>query len=72
MSDDRFNLERFVTAQAPVFGAALDELRAGRKKSHWMWFVLGPSSDWGDHAQSDTIGRERCRLEARGWNGRCV
>jgi uncharacterized protein (DUF1810 family) len=40
MSDDSFNLERFVTAQAPVFGAVLDELRAGRKKSHWMWFVF--------------------------------
>jgi uncharacterized protein (DUF1810 family) len=35
-----FNLERFVTAQAPVFAAALDELKAGRKRSHWMWFVF--------------------------------
>jgi uncharacterized protein (DUF1810 family) len=37
---DPFNLERFVTAQAPVFETVLAELRAGRKRSHWMWFVF--------------------------------
>jgi uncharacterized protein (DUF1810 family) len=39
-SDDRFDLERFVTAQAPVFETMFAELRAGRKRSHWMWFVF--------------------------------
>ncbi len=39
-SGDRFNLERFVTAQAPVFETVLAELRASRKRSHWMWFVF--------------------------------
>lgn len=39
-SDDPFNLRRFVLAQVPVFDAALDELKAGRKRSHWMWFVF--------------------------------
>jgi uncharacterized protein (DUF1810 family) len=37
---DRFDLERFVTAQAPVFETVLAELRAGRKRTHWMWFVF--------------------------------
>ena len=37
---DPFNLERFVTAQAPVSETVLAELRAGRKRSHWMWFVF--------------------------------
>ena len=37
---DPLDLERFVAAQAPVFTAALDELKAGRKRSHWMWFVF--------------------------------
>ena len=37
---DRFDLERFVTAQAPVFETVLAELRAGRKLTHWMWFVF--------------------------------
>ena len=40
MSADPFDLARFVSAQAGTFGAALDELRAGRKRSHWMWFVF--------------------------------
>ena len=37
---DPFDLERFVDAQAPVLGDVLAELRAGRKRSHWMWFVF--------------------------------
>ena len=39
-SYDDFDLERFVTAQAPVFETVLAELRAGCKRSHWMWFVF--------------------------------
>jgi len=35
-----FDLERFVTAQHPVFEAVLAELDAGRKRTHWMWFVF--------------------------------
>jgi uncharacterized protein (DUF1810 family) len=35
-----FNLERFVDAQAGVYDQALAELRAGRKRSHWMWFIF--------------------------------
>ena len=31
---------KFVEAQAPVLDRALAELRAGRKQSHWMWFVF--------------------------------
>ena len=37
---DPFDLERFVVAQADVFAAVEDELRAGRKRSHWMWFIF--------------------------------
>jgi uncharacterized protein (DUF1810 family) len=37
---DSFNLDRFVAAQAPVFTTALAELNAGRKRSHWMWFIF--------------------------------
>jgi uncharacterized protein (DUF1810 family) len=35
-----FDLERFVTAQAPVWPAVRAELQAGRKRTHWMWFVF--------------------------------
>ena len=38
---DPFHLERFVEAQADgVFEQALAELRAGQKRSHWMWFIF--------------------------------
>ncbi len=37
---DPTDLERFVVAQAPLYAQVLDELRAGRKRSHWMWFVF--------------------------------
>jgi len=40
MEDNLFDLQRFVTAQAPTFETALTELRAGRKQSHWMWFIF--------------------------------
>ncbi|HMQ72394.1 MAG TPA: DUF1810 domain-containing protein [Rubrivivax sp.] len=33
-------LQRFVDAQAPVFDHACAELAAGRKRTHWMWFVF--------------------------------
>ena len=34
------DLDRFVDAQAPVYERVRRELRAGRKESHWMWFVF--------------------------------
>ena len=34
------SLERFVEAQAPVFGHVCAELRAGGKQAHWMWFIF--------------------------------
>ena len=34
------DLERFVTAQDPIYERVVAELRAGRKASHWMWFVF--------------------------------
>jgi uncharacterized protein (DUF1810 family) len=37
---DPYDLRRFVKAQEASFGAARDELRRGRKTSHWMWYVF--------------------------------
>jgi len=37
---DPYNLQRFVDAQSGVHAQALAEIRAGRKTSHWMWFVF--------------------------------
>ncbi len=37
---DPYNLERFVAQQVDVFDHALAELRAGEKRTHWMWFIF--------------------------------
>jgi uncharacterized protein (DUF1810 family) len=37
---DPFDLERFVEAQSSTYPSVLAELRAGDKRSHWMWFVF--------------------------------
>ena len=37
---DPYDLERFVLAQEPVFARVCAELAAGRKQSHWMWFIF--------------------------------
>ena len=39
MSDD-YNLHRFLDAQERVYDTVLNELRVGRKSSHWMWFIF--------------------------------
>jgi uncharacterized protein (DUF1810 family) len=49
---DPFNLERFVDAQAPVYQQARRELEAGRKQSHWMWFVFPQIAGLGQSAMS--------------------
>ena len=40
MSQNAHDLQRFISAQEGVFAIALAELRAGRKRSHWMWFIF--------------------------------
>jgi uncharacterized protein (DUF1810 family) len=53
---DPFDLEHFVTAQEPVFTSALDELKAGCKRSHWMWFVFPQLRGLGHSAMADFYG----------------
>ncbi len=38
--DDRFELNRFIKAQDTIYDVALWELKNGRKRSHWMWFIF--------------------------------
>src|ERR1035437_5008688 len=37
---DTFDLQRFLDAQSSVYPRVLEELRRGRKQSHWMWFIF--------------------------------
>ena len=37
---DIYDLHRFIEAQDQVYASVLDELRAGRKRGHWMWYIF--------------------------------
>jgi uncharacterized protein (DUF1810 family) len=37
---DAYNLQHFLDAQEGVYDTVLQELRAGRKSSHWIWFIF--------------------------------
>jgi uncharacterized protein (DUF1810 family) len=49
---DPHNLQRFVDAQGVAFAAALAELNAGTKQSHWMWFIFPQLAGLGMSATS--------------------
>src|SRR6185437_4906850 len=53
---DLFDLQRFVDAQNPVYEDVLDELRRGRKASHWMWFVFPQMRGLGHSAMAHKYG----------------
>ena len=59
-------LERFVAAQGPVWADVLRELGAGRKSSHWMWFVFPQLKALGRTATARHYGLAD-REEARGY-----
>ncbi len=52
MRADSFNLDRFVQAQLPVIRQVREELREGRKRSHWMWFVFPQIKGLGESSMS--------------------
>jgi uncharacterized protein (DUF1810 family) len=49
---DAYHLDRFVAAQADLWPGPLDELRRGRKQTHWMWFVFPQVAGLGMSAMS--------------------
>ena len=56
-NDDPFKLQRFVDAQAGgVYEQALAEIRAGKKRSHWMWFIFPQSAELGRSATAKFYG----------------
>lgn len=63
---DRDNLDRFLAAQDAVYQQAIAELRSGRKRSHWMWFIFPQIAGLGSSpmAQQYAI---RDRSEARAY-----
>jgi uncharacterized protein (DUF1810 family) len=52
MSDDTFDLERFIDAQRSTYEQARSELQAGRKRTHWMWFIFPQIAGLGHSAMA--------------------
>jgi len=50
--DATYDLQRFVDAQAPVYEQVSTELRSGRKRTHWMWFVFPQIAGLGKSAMA--------------------
>lgn len=61
MTEEDFELERFVSAQAQVYDRVAAELQAGAKRSHWMWFIFPQIEGLGSSpmAQRYAIGSRR-------------
>jgi uncharacterized protein (DUF1810 family) len=53
---DPYDLRRFVEAQDPVFDRVCTELRAGRKTSHWMWFIFPQMKGLGRSPMAEKFG----------------
>jgi uncharacterized protein (DUF1810 family) len=64
--NDLFDLQRFVDAQNPVFGQVCSELQAGRKRSHWMWFVFPQLRGLGASSMANKFGIS-CHDEAEAY-----
>ena len=55
-SNDPYNLQRFVDAQAAQYTQVCAELRAGRKQSHWIWFIFPQMKGLGRSEMADFYG----------------
>lgn len=56
MKSDQFNLQRFLDAQKGTYDVAIEELRNGRKHSHWIWYVFPQLKELGYSAASNFYG----------------
>jgi uncharacterized protein (DUF1810 family) len=63
---DPFDLEWFVAAQEPLFESVLSELRAGRKRTYWMWFVFPQLRGLGHSSMTRSLAGHSTRLPSRG------
>ncbi len=53
---DPYNLQRFVDAQQDVYASVLSELKQGRKRGHWIWFIFPQLKGLGHSANSEFFG----------------
>lgn len=58
ISDDPFDLDRFLQAQEAIYETALAEIRNGNKQSHWMWFIFPQMAGLGSSPMAQRYGLE--------------
>ena len=54
--DYKYNLQRFLDAQERTYNTALSEIRAGRKQSHWIWYIFPQLKGLGQSYNSNYYG----------------
>ncbi len=52
----KYNLKRFVNAHRNVYASALKEIQAGKKQSHWMWYIFPQLHGLGHSSNSNYYG----------------
>lgn len=57
-SAKEYDLERFLTAQASIYEDALEEIRSGRKRGHWIWYIFPQQKGLGHSYNSEYYGLE--------------
>ena len=66
LSADKFNLKRFLEAQSVGYIQALREMNAGRKRSHWIWYIFPQMAGLG-HSYNSRHYAISCREEAEAY-----
>ncbi len=64
---DPYDLQRFVEAQNRIYGSVVEELKAGRKRSHWIWYIFPQIKGLGMSATSQKYAISS-REEARAYS----
>ena len=61
MPRDRFDLQRFMNAQTPIYTTALGELSRGKKRTHWMWFIFPQAVGLGKSEMAQLYARGKAK-----------
>lgn len=56
MNENEYNLQRFIDAQENEYATALDEIRNGAKRSHWIWYIFPQQKGLGHSYNSEYYG----------------
>jgi uncharacterized protein (DUF1810 family) len=67
MSNNQFELERFVLAQSGDYRIAIAELRSGHKQSHWIWYIFPQLRALGRSTTAQHYGLETLAEAAAYW-----